>query len=350
MRDEVPVVEEPAVVGFHLHERRVVLDGGVLSLALKQSWIRFETAKMPILQISGSRVEYLELGSGEPVVLLHGSGSSAAQWHSLAERLAERYRVIAPDLYGYGGTAHWPGSKPFHLECEAEIVLALFERVNKRAHLVGHSYGGAVALHVAGLRRDLLRSLTLIEPAAFHLLRGTDAQAFAEITEVATSVERATASGEYLAGFGRFVDYWNGPEAWAGVSAEKRYGMAARLPKVALDFHATLNELTRLEDFRSMTVPTLLLHGTNSRWPTRRICDLLDRILPEARLETIGGAGHMAPMTHREQVNAIVIAHLGSNARQASRYPALTETLSRTNAASAELSAGLPPEPARISY
>jgi pimeloyl-ACP methyl ester carboxylesterase len=350
MRDEVSVVEQPVVVGFHLHEHGVVLDAGVLSVPLMQSWIRFETAKMPILQISGSRVEYLELGSGEPVVLLHGSASSAVQWHALAEPLAERYRVIAPDLYGYGGTAHWPGWKPFHLECEAEIVLALLGRVNKRAHLVGHSYGGAIALHVAGLHRDLLRSLTLIEPAAFHLLRGTDAQAFAEITEVARRVERATASGEYLAGFGRFVDYWNGPEAWAGVPAEKRYAMAARLPKVALDFHATLNEPTRLEDFRSMTVPTLLLHGTNSRWPTRRICDLLDRILPEARLETIGGAGHMAPVTHREQVNAIVIAHLGSNARQASRYPALAETLSRTNAASADLSAGLPPEPARISY
>jgi hypothetical protein len=108
--------------------------------------------------------------------------------------------------------------------------LSLRARQQARA-LVGHSYGGAVALHVAGLRRDLLRSLTLIEPAAFHLLRGTDAQAFAEITEVATSVERATASGEYLAGFGRFVDYWNGPEAWAGVPAEKRYAMAARLPR-----------------------------------------------------------------------------------------------------------------------
>jgi len=128
---------------------------------------------MSNFQISGSRVEYLELGSGDPVVLLHSSGSSATQWRSLAERLGERYKVIAPNLYNYGGTSQWPGRRPFHLECEAEIVLALLKRVNKRAHLVGHSYGGAVALHVAGLRRDLLQSLTLIEPVAFHLLRET---------------------------------------------------------------------------------------------------------------------------------------------------------------------------------
>ena len=287
---------------------------------------------MSIFQISGSRVEYLELGSGEPVVLLHSSGSSGAQWRELAERLSERYRVIAPDLYGYGGTAHWPGGSPFHLECEAEIVLGLLGLVNERAHLVGHSYGGALALHVAGSRGDLLSSLTLIEPVAFHLLRGNDARALAEITEVADGVARATACGEYLAGFGRFVDYWSGPQAWAKAPTDKRYAMAARLPKVVLDFHATLNEPTRLEDFRLMTVPTLLLHGTSSPLPTRRICELLARILPEAQLKTIGGAGHMAPVTHRDQVNAMVIAQLDSNSGRASRGSTVAETLSGTNA------------------
>ncbi len=118
------------------------------------------------------------------------------------------------------------------------------------------------------------------------------------------------------------------------VPADKRYAMAARLPKIALDFHATLNEPTRLEDFRSMSVPTLLLHGTSSPLPTQRICELLARILPEARLKTIGGAGHMAPVTHRDQVNAMVIAQLDSHSGQASQRAVVAETLSRTNAAS----------------
>jgi pimeloyl-ACP methyl ester carboxylesterase len=294
---------------------------------------------MPTLHVSGSCVEYLELGSGEPVVLLHSSGGSGAQWRALTEQLSERYRVIAPDLYGYGATAHWPGRGPFHLECEAEIVLALLGRVGERAHLVGHSYGGAVALHVAGLRSDLLRSLTLIEPVAFHLLRGMDATALAEITAVAESVAHAIACGEYVGGFGRFVDYWSGPEAWANVPADKRYVMAARLPKVALDFHATLNEPTSLDDFRLMTLPTLLLHGTDSPSPTRRICELLARILPDAQLRTIGGAGHMAPVTHRDQVNALVRAQLDSNSGQMSRCPVVAMTLSGTNDASRARSA-----------
>src|SRR5215813_3184120 len=290
---------------------------------------------MATLQVFGSQLEYVELGTGEPVFLLHSSGSSSAQWRALTERLSQRYRVIAPDWYGYGGTAQWPGRSPFHLECEAEIVLALLERVNEPAHLVGHSYGGAVALHLAGLRCDLLRSLTLIEPVAFHLLRGADAPALAEITEVAESVVRATARGEYHAGFGRFVDYWSGPDAWAAIPRDKRHAMAARLPKIALDFHATLNEPTRLEDFIWMTVPTLLLCGTTSPRPTRRICELLARILPDAELKAIGGAGHMAPLTHRDQVNALVVAQLDANSGPTSRCPAAADTQSGTNAARA---------------
>jgi pimeloyl-ACP methyl ester carboxylesterase len=290
---------------------------------------------MSTLQISGSRVEYLEQGSGQPVVLLHSSSSSGTQWRALAERLSQRYRVIAPDLYGYGGTAHWPGRGPFHLESEAEIVLALLGRADERAHFVGHSYGGAVALHMARFRPDLVRSLTLIEPVAFHLLRGADAPAFAEISEVAEGVVRAVACGEYVAGLGRFLDYWGGSKESAEIPAEKLYPMAARLPKIALDFHAAFNEPTRLEDFRSMAVPTLLLRGTDSPWPTQRICDLLEQTLPDARLENVKGAGHMAPITHRDLVNAAIVAHLDSNSGQASRHPSFSSDASAASAARA---------------
>jgi len=64
---------------------------------------------MPRIDLCGSSVEYFEQGSGEPVVLLHSSGSSNAQWRALAEQPSPRFRVIAPDLYGYGATANWPG-------------------------------------------------------------------------------------------------------------------------------------------------------------------------------------------------------------------------------------------------
>lgn len=271
---------------------------------------------MSRIEIGGVQVEYHEQGTGQPVVLLHSSGASGGQWRALAERLSARYRVVAPDLYGYGASAHWPGRGAFSLAHEAEIVHAMLGRVGEPAHLVGHSYGGAVALHVARLRSDLLRSLTVIEPVAFHLLSDRS-----EIIEVAESVTRALACGDYAGGLARFVDYWSGPGSCDAMPAAKRDAMAARLAKVALDFHATLSEPARLEDFRDLPLPALLLQGACSPLPTRRICELLARVLPESRLATIEGAGHMAPLTHRDRVNALIAAHIELNSGRLSRHP-----------------------------
>lgn len=262
------------------------------------------------LDLCSTQVEYLEQGRGETVLLLHSSASSSAQWRALLDRLSERYRVIAPDLHGYGRTAAWAGRGPFRLEHEAKIVVALIGRAGAPAHLVGHSFGGAVALHVARTRPDLLSSLTVIEPVAFHLLRQHDVVALVQIMAVANSVANALACGDYFAGMERFVDYWSGPGAWEAIPAPKRAGLAARLAKVALDFEASLNEPAALAQFRDVAVPTLVVQGTRSPCPTRSICRLLMQALPDAESTSIEGAGHMAPVTHPDQVNELIATRL----------------------------------------
>ena len=228
----------------------------------------------------------------ETVVLLHSSGASGAQWRALAESLSERFQVFTPDLCGYGGAAPWPGSGPFSLAHEAAVVRELVDKAGAPVHLVGHSYGGAVALHFARLDSAGVRTLALIEPVAFHLLDDR-----AEITAIANRVARAVACGDYLGGFGAFVDYWSGPGSWDAVPASRRAALAARLPKVAMEFHAALSEPAGMEAYRKIGVPTLILRGALSPRPARRICERLARALPDARLVTIGGAGHMAPLT-----------------------------------------------------
>lgn len=273
---------------------------------------------MARVDIYGSSVEYVDQGSGELVVLLHSSGSSGAQWRALVGQLSTRYRVIAPDLLGYGATANWSGRGAFCLGHEAAIVRALLDRLDEPAHLVGHSYGGAVALNIARERGDLLSSLTLIEPVAFHLLRDgdeTDTAALLEISEIAAMVQRALACGDYMGGFGRFIDYWSEPGAWAAIPAAKRDALAPRLAKVALDFYSTINDAARLDDMRGLGAATLLMQGARTALPTRRICEQLARVLPEVNMRIIGGAGHMMPLTHREEVNGLIAAHLDANAR-----------------------------------
>jgi pimeloyl-ACP methyl ester carboxylesterase len=264
---------------------------------------------MPSVEVRGSRVEYIDTGSGDPVVLLHSSASSAAQWRALAGQLSERYRVLAPDLFGYGASAHWPGHAPFALAHEAEIVHALLDQAGAQAqaHLVGHSYGGAVALHAARTRGGRFRSLILIEPVAFYLLADR-----AEIALVADSVRRAVASGDYIGGCREFYEYWSGPGSWETVPPARREAMAPLMAKVAIEFHAAFTEPAGLADHRRIAVPTLLVLGERSPHPTRRICELLAATLGDARLRIVEGAGHMSPLTHRDAVNALIAEHLSS--------------------------------------
>lgn len=258
----------------------------------------------------------------ETIILLHSSGSSGAQWHALVSRLGARNRVLAPDLIGYGAAPGWSGRGEFSLAREAAAVRSLLGRLGEPVHLVGHSYGGAVALHLARTHPALLKSLVLVEPSAFHLLRhgdAMDAAALREIMAVAADVRAALAVGDYGGGCARFVDYWSGPGSWAAMPAEKRAAFAPQLAKVALDFHALLAEPTELEDLCDIALPSLLVQGERTTLPSRRICAHLRTALPKGTFRVVQGAGHMVPITHRDEVNALIASYIEAKPAIASR-------------------------------
>ena len=114
-----------------------------------------------------AKAYFREAGSGPAVLCLHCSASSSGQWRPLMERLAGRYRVIAPDLYGCGKSPAWPGERPMWIDDQIELLASAFERAGERFHLIGHSYGGAIALKAALSLRPRLASLVLYEPVLF---------------------------------------------------------------------------------------------------------------------------------------------------------------------------------------
>lgn len=108
-------------------------------------------------------------GSGPGVLMVHGGGAGGAANFQQQRPLAERWTLVLPDRPGHGRTpAH--GRQDF--ATDAPLIAGL---LGDGAHLVGHSYGGVVALLVAALRAEAVHSLTLIEPAAFGVARGVPA-------------------------------------------------------------------------------------------------------------------------------------------------------------------------------
>lgn len=252
----------------------------------------------------------------EPVLLLHCSASSGKQWDELAGALGNRYRTYAPDLHGYGAAQPWSGPGPLKLSAEAGLAAAALPAEAGDVHVVGHSYGGAVALRFAVEQPRRVKSLTLIEPVAFHTLREAGARdrcLLDSVQRLAASVIKAMVTGDYHAAMQRFVDYWSGAGAWDRAWPETRQWLSRHAPKVVLDFHAAVNERAALDTYRRrFTFPIRIMRGELSPEPTRRIAELLSDRIPAASLTTIPGAGHMLPLTHPEPVTAAVFNQIGA--------------------------------------
>jgi pimeloyl-ACP methyl ester carboxylesterase len=247
----------------------------------------------------------------ERVVLVHCSASSARQWKALADQLAG-FQPVPLDLFGHGNRKRWHGTGPLSLSEEAA---AIGDACPDSApfHLVGHSYGGGVALRFALDHPERLRSLTLIEPSCFHILKaagGNETHLLGEILGIAEAVNRGVLCGDYRAGMETFIDYWSGAGTWANLADDKKAQFADLAVHVAHHFWSLVHEDTPLAAYAAIDVATLILCGTHSPGPSRAITRLLADTLPRTRHRTIRNASHMSPITHSAEVNPVILEHL----------------------------------------
>ena len=251
--------------------------------------------------------------SRERVIALHCSGAAASQWRHLAEAIGDHYEVLTPEHYGCETSGPWTGEHAFTLADEAARTIALIDKHDDKVHLVGHSYGGGVALCAALARPYRVASLALYEPSAFHLLRqmgGPGTEAYAEIAGVAQRVCDGVVSGDYRGAVSCFVDYWNGPGAWQAMPSAVQHTLINWAPKGPLDFQALMNEPTPARAYRRLNFPALIMRGECAPKPSRLIAHWLADMMPRSRLVVIDGAGHMGPLTHAVQVSAAIIRHI----------------------------------------
>jgi 3-oxoadipate enol-lactonase len=116
---------------------------------------------MPTLRLGDIDTFYELNGAGDPVVLIHGLGSSARDWEQQVPALADRYRVLTYDIRGHGRTSKPRG--PYSVTQFAKDLVLLLEGIGHRpAHVVGISMGGMIAFQLAVDRPDLVRSLVIV--------------------------------------------------------------------------------------------------------------------------------------------------------------------------------------------
>jgi pimeloyl-ACP methyl ester carboxylesterase len=243
------------------------------------------------------------------VIALHCSGAGGYEWRRLTQAVGQRFKVVAPDLIGCGTADHWSGTHAFTASDEAARIVDIIDAAQAPVHLVGHSYGGGVALRVARERPARIASLTLYEPVAFHVLKtaGPDGHAaFEEIMALAGRIDHAVLCGAFFAA----AENWNGAGTWAAMDPQAQSLMARYIPKACLEFRAMAQEPASVGAYRRFNFPTLLMVGEHTTEPVRIIARQLAKAMKLASMRTVFGAGHMGPFTHATVVNAMIADHV----------------------------------------
>ncbi len=251
---------------------------------------------------------YREVGDGPAVICIHAGYGSSGQWRSLTESLASQFRIIACDMSGSGRSPAISSAINYDLEEEVTFLAPVFEAAGASFHLVGHSFGGAVAIKAALRYRGRVLSLTLFEPTLFTLLVSTApaSSATQEILDHTEDTSRLADLGHHEAAAEHFIDYWFKRGAWAETREEVRADILARMPLLRQRWDALLRDPVALSDIASIDVPALCLRGETSNAPARALSELLIRNLPCVRTFEVPGVGHMAPLSHPALVNPYI--------------------------------------------
>jgi pimeloyl-ACP methyl ester carboxylesterase len=278
-----------------------------------ESWlVGKHGAKTTMNKLPTNKADYLEAGSGPVIMLVHSSVSGARQWRRLMDDLKDDFHVRAVNLYGYSKTPSWLSDVPQSLDDQARLVETALPTNADTFCLVGHSFGGSVAMKVAARLSGKVTKLVLLETNPFYLLEqsGRD-DAFTEAMDLRNSIKKFGALGEWARAAEQFADYWGGAGSWQNMSAERRNTFVEAMKPNYFEWDAVMDETTPVEQWaRLLPRSTLVVSDPNTVLPIREITAILRRSCPMWSFKEIAVGGHMAPLTRPDLVNPLVKAFL----------------------------------------
>jgi pimeloyl-ACP methyl ester carboxylesterase len=339
-RPDAEIVTDPDT-WCEIHEGRL---SGIEAFAAKRLWargsidalLRFETLferpaagglayEMKMVDVAGVRISTLIAGpqDGPPILLMHGLGATKASWLTIVASLAQKYRVIAPDLPGFGASDKPRGR--YDAPWFAVYAFSLLDVLGYRnAFVVGNSMGGRVAMEMGMLGPERVDALACLAPAAafakrpglwlvkiarpelgYAVSRVPRRSLKAGLRQLFAHAERVDETW-YDAAVDDFLRAWSSPGA--------RTAFFKSLRNIYLDEpFGESGFWTRLESM--VEAPALFIYGADDPLITPRFGDKMRTVLPNARVETWPDCGHVPQLEHPDRARDALLDFFASAPR-----------------------------------
>jgi pimeloyl-ACP methyl ester carboxylesterase len=271
-----------------------------------------ERGDMATTCVNGVELYFETTGTGDCLVLTHGSWTDGTGWNPAVHRLAERYQVVVWDRRGHSRSQ--AGDGPGSRAEDAADLAGLIEHVTDQpAHVAGNSYGAIVTLTLLTTRPDLVATATVHEPPLWSLVDGTTDRALLLALSAADAnlavVRDLISSGQHRLAAEHFIEHVAlGPGTWDQLPAPFQAVLEVNAPTYLdeLDDPTALSiDTTALA---TTTVPLMLTHGTESPELFPAVITALVTLVPTAHVQMLEGAGHIPHATHPDEWIARVTA------------------------------------------
>jgi pimeloyl-ACP methyl ester carboxylesterase len=240
----------------------------------------------------GTDLYYQEKGDGIPILLIHPAGATASTWGPVVDDLAQVGRVITYDRRGYCRSRGEPVQS---IATHTQDAAALLETLGAApAVVVGMSIGATIAIDLALRRPDLVRAVVAHE-SPWHVTRQPPTRAQVEALGRMGWLSARGRHADAAAAFLRFAyAYRDGGTAWDAFPEEWRQTVSENAKAALIDIRIAIGGYPTAKQLTAITPPVTCTYGTQSRKPLVRVARSLVRIIPNAKLSEIPGAGHAA--------------------------------------------------------
>lgn len=259
---------------------------------------------------NGINTNYIEAGSGDPLILIHGSGpgvTAFANWNGVIPTLSERFHVYAPDMVGFGYTDCPEDIKDFTLDFWVSHIIAFMDALGiAKARFIGNSYGGALSLAVAARHPERVEKFVLMGAAGlkFEMSKGLE-----QVWGYQPSLENMRKLMEtfaYRADLVTDVIVQSRHEASIRPGAQENFSRLFPEPR-----QAKLDRLATPEaDIEKIEAPALIVHGREDVIVPVEVAHRYSKLLKNSEMHVFGGCGHWTQIEKRDRFLEVVVPFL----------------------------------------